>query len=209
MQSGHACGASDDKDVLELLRAGQAERAFALLLPRYEGKIYRLCQALLRDRAQAEDAAQESLVRIWRTLARYDGRAALSTWIYAITRNRCLTALERRRRASGAGAGAGASGTDIELAELPTEPGASDSGGLSEQQRDEQLRLLVDALPERMRRVLVLYYFEERSVDEVARMLGCPKGTVKTHLFRARATLAERLKGLGLNDPRAWLEGAT
>jgi RNA polymerase sigma-70 factor (ECF subfamily) len=95
------------------------------------------------------------------------------------------------------------------LARSPAEPTDSDPGGLSGQQRDGQLRSLVDALPERLRRVLVLYYFEERSVDEVARMLGCPAGTVKTHLFRARAALAERLGALGLHDPHTWLEGGT
>jgi RNA polymerase sigma-70 factor (ECF subfamily) len=207
MQTGDVRAASHDQDVAELLRAGQVERAFALLLPRYERKIYHLCQALLRDRTQSEDVAQESLVRVWRTLHRYDGRAALSTWIYAITRNRCLTALERRRRVVGAGSDVPEAGTGV--AELPADPAVSDPAGVSGQQRDAQLRSLVDALPERLRRVLVLYYFEERSVDEVACMLGCPEGTVKTHLFRARAALAERLRGLGLHDPRAWLEEGT
>src|SRR5262245_51792171 len=68
-----------------------------MLLSRYESKVFRLCCALLRETAEAEDAAQESLVRIWKALPRFDGRAALSTWIYTITRNRCLTAIERRR----------------------------------------------------------------------------------------------------------------
>src|SRR6185437_1415546 len=210
MQTAGARAADKDRDVVELLRAGTAERAFALLLPRYEQKIYRLCCALLRDRSQAQEVAQESMVRIWRMLHRYDGRAALSTWIYAITRNRCLTELERRRRADddaadaadAADAGGGWAGSEAGQA-------ASDPGGLSAQQRDAQLRSLVDALPGRLRRVLVLYYFEERSVDEVASMLGCPAGTVKTHLFRARAALAERLGALGLDDPRAWLEDET
>ncbi|HWG76037.1 MAG TPA: sigma-70 family RNA polymerase sigma factor [Steroidobacteraceae bacterium] len=207
MQTAGTRAADKDQDVVGLLRAGTAERAFALLLPRYEQKIYRLCCALLRDRSQAEDVAQESLVRIWRMLHRYDGRAALSTWIYAITRNRCLTALERRRRADGDAPDAADAGG--EWAGSVAGQAGSDPGGLSAQQRDAQLRSLVDALPERLRRVLVLYYFEERSVDEVASMLGCPAGTVKTHLFRARAALAERLGALGLDDPRAWLEDET
>ena len=86
-----------DRDIVDLLRNVGRDRAFEELLRRYEGKIYRLCRALLRDRTQAEDAAEESLVRVWNALDRYDGRASLSSWIYAITRNRCLTALERRR----------------------------------------------------------------------------------------------------------------
>jgi len=93
MQSAVHDAVTRDGDIAELLRAGDRDRAFDALLQRYEGKIYRLCCAMLRNRAQAEDAAQESFVRIWKALDRYDGRASLSSWIYAITRNRCLTAL--------------------------------------------------------------------------------------------------------------------
>src|SRR5581483_297256 len=91
--------APTDQDIVELLRTGAMERAFGLLLDRYEAKVYRLCCALLRDGFQAEDVAQESLIRIWKALPRYDQRASLSTWIYAITRNRCLSALGQRREA--------------------------------------------------------------------------------------------------------------
>lgn len=196
MQSSVMAAVNDDRDIIEQLRTGQRERAFEQLMERYEGKIFRLCCALLRNRQRAEDAAQESLVRIWKALERYDGRAALSTWIYAITRNRCLTAIERERSTE--------SLSDSELAggieEIPSsEPEPADEHG-------ELLRELVALLPERLRRVLVLYYFEERSTSEVATMLGCPEGTVKTHLFRARAALTEQLRRRGLADPQLWLE---
>ena len=183
-----------DRDIVELLRQGGRDRAFEELLHRYEGKIYRLCCALLRDRAQAEDAAQESLVRIWKALERYDGRASLSSWIYAITRNRCLTALEKRRSHDCLDD----LGEDVESGLAVTEePGDG---------RAEQLLGLVELLPERLRRALLLYYYEEHSVNEVALMLGCPEGTVKTLLFRARAALAEMLKRRGLDDPAYWQE---
>jgi RNA polymerase sigma-70 factor (ECF subfamily) len=196
MQSAVAPVVSDDQDIIERLRAGQRDRAFELLMERYEGKIFRLCCALLRDRQRAEDAAQESLVRIWKALERYDGRAALSTWIYAITRNRCLTAIERERSTD--------SLSDSELSGNIEELPASEPEQAAE--HSELLRELVELLPERLRRVLVLYYFEERSTGEVATMLGCPEGTVKTHLFRARAALAEQLRRRGLADPQLWLE---
>jgi RNA polymerase sigma-70 factor, ECF subfamily len=185
-----------DRDIVELLRKGSRDRAFEELLRRYEGKIYRLCCALLRDRTQAEDAAQESLVRVWKALDRYDERASLSSWIYAITRNRCLTALEKRRPMDSLDE----LGEKAELG-LPAteEPGDG---------RAEQLLGLVALLPDRLRRALVLYYYEERSVSEVALMLGCPEGTVKTALFRARAALAEMLKRRGLDDPAYWQEDA-
>jgi RNA polymerase sigma-70 factor (ECF subfamily) len=185
-----------DRDIVELLRKGGRDRAFEELLRRYESKVYRLCCALLRDRVQAEDAAQESLVRVWKALDRYDERASLSSWIYAITRNRCLTALERRRPLDSLDE------LDEQAALGLPETGEPYDG------RAEQLLGLVELLPERLRRVLVLYYYEERSVSEVVLMLGCPEGTVKTTLFRARAALAEMLKRRGLHDPAYWREDA-
>jgi RNA polymerase sigma-70 factor, ECF subfamily len=196
MQTAVAPAVSDDRDIIEQLRTGQRDRAFAQLMERYEGKVFRLCCALLRNRQRAEDAAQESLVRIWKALDRYDGRAALSTWIYAITRNRCLTAIERERSSE--------SLTDSELADSIEQLPASEPEPADD--RTELLRELIELLPERLRQVLVLYYFEERSTGEVATMLGCPEGTVKTHLFRARAALSEQLRRRGLSDPQLWLE---
>jgi RNA polymerase sigma-70 factor (ECF subfamily) len=189
--------AERDRDIVELLRKVGRDAAFEELLRRYESKVYRLCCALLRDRAQAEDAAQESLVRVWKALDRYDGRASLSSWIYAITRNRCLTALEKRRSLDSLDE----LGEEAEFG-LPA-TGQPDDG------RAEQLLGLVELLPERLRRALVLYYYEERSVNEVALMLGCPEGTVKTLLFRARAALGQLLQRRGLDDPAYWQEDAS
>jgi RNA polymerase sigma-70 factor (ECF subfamily) len=198
MQPAVASAASEDSDVVELLRTDGRERAFALLLPRYERKVYRLCCALLRDPTQAQDAAQESLVRIWKALPGYDGRASLSSWIYAITRNRCLTALERRR------AHAAVSDSEVDVESLA----AQVVDAQEPEERSAQLRELIDLLPERSRRTLLLFYFEQHSISEVAQRLGCPEGTVKTNLFRARAALAELLKRRGLDDPSHWLEAS-
>jgi RNA polymerase sigma-70 factor, ECF subfamily len=202
MQAAVIGAAIRDNDIVELLQAGHRERAFAMLLPRYEGKVYRLCCALLRDRTRAEDIAQESLLRVWRALANYDGRASLSSWIYAITRNRCLSALARENATSSARAAA----LDEVAAELAAVLDPSSATELASAAESELLRGMIERLPERLRRPLVLYYYEERSVGEVALMLGCAEGTVKTCLFRARAALARELKRRGLDDPRYWLE---
>jgi RNA polymerase sigma-70 factor, ECF subfamily len=189
MHSAAADVAAQDRDIVALLHSGAIEPAFQRTLARYQDKVYRLCCTLLRDPTAAEDAAQESLVRIWRAMGSYDGRASLSTWIYAITRNRCLSAIERRREL--------ASLSDAAV-ESEAETHAQAQSGL--------LRELVDVLPERYRRTLTLFYYEDRSVSEVASMLGVPAGTVKTNLFRARAALNEQLRRRGLDDPRHWLE---
>ena len=79
------------------LAAGRHARAFDLVVPAYRDRVFRLAYSILQDRAAAEDAAQETFVRVWKALPGFDGRAALGTWIYAITRNTCLMELRRRR----------------------------------------------------------------------------------------------------------------
>jgi len=173
-----------DADVVLAIRAADLEKAFELIMQRYESKVYRLCLALLRERTLAQDAAQESLVRLWRALPRYDGRAALSTWIYAITRNWCLTCLSARRR-------------NVSLHDAPVQAEVDAMAAPDEQDALEQghaLRRMVEELPEMTRRIVTLFYFEEQSVALVAEALGLPQGTIKTHLFRARATLLARLQ---------------
>lgn len=187
-----------DAHIVELLRNGRHAEAFEHLLEVHESRVFRLCCALLRDRAAAEDAAQESLVRIWKNLAGYDGRAALSTWIYTITRNRCLTAIERRRHDLSLSDEAVAEQVEGRAASQPADGGDPYVA----------LRELVTELPDNFRRCVELYYFEEQSVEAVAQLLAIPEGTVKTHLHRARALLARRLAALGLDDARLWLEDA-
>jgi RNA polymerase sigma-70 factor (ECF subfamily) len=189
----------NDGQILELLAAGEAARAFEIVLARYEAKVFRLCCAILRERSLAEDTAQEALIRIWKALPRFDGRAAISTWIYTIARNRCMTALQRRR--------------DFQsLSDPGVEHEAEAVTAVMPSAGDEPLALLkelVDELPERYRRTLTLYYYEERSVSEVALALGTAEGTVKTTLFRARAMLLQRLENLGMKDISQWLEPTT
>lgn len=186
--------ATRDRDIVVLLGAGFRERAFEQLMQRYEAKIYRLCVALMRNRMAAEDAAQESVVRIWRSLGRYDPRSPLSSWIYAITRNRCFSALQKAHEAT--------SLANVDLTEATHSPAASAESDVNEQ--SQLLQELVSSLPAKLRQTLLLYYFQDRSVDEAALMLGVPAGTVKTHLFRARAAIAEELKRRGLADPKLW-----
>jgi RNA polymerase sigma-70 factor, ECF subfamily len=187
-----------DSQVLELLHEGRNEAAFECLIDHYERSVYRLCYAILKDAAQAEDAAQETLIRVWKALPRFDGRAALSTWIHAIARNRCLTALTRRRH-------------HLSLSE-PEVAAAAEAALPSVADQDTPLGLLrelVDALPERYRRPLTLFYYDDRSVTDVAIQLGVPEGTVKTNLFRARAALCAQLGQLGIKDISQWLEQMT
>lgn len=186
-----------DADIVALLKSGDTQKAFALLLDRYKTKVFHLCVAMLGDIHQAQDTTQDSLLRVWRALPSYDSsRAAISTWIYAIARNRCLTELSQRR----------ASVQSIEnpavLAEvehIPLPAAANDVAAL------QLLTQLVESLPPMQQTSLKLYYFEERSITEVAQILELPEGTVKTHLHRARASLHRAMQVRGLASASLWL----
>lgn len=186
-----------DTDLVAQLQAGHLHAAFEGIMQRYETKVFHLCMAMLRDTHAAEEAAQESFLRVWRALPRYAPQtAALSTWIYTITRNRCLTELGNRH-ASGLGSDDEAAWAEAER--LAATPAPNDASALA------LLRQLVDALPQAYRSCLTLYYFEELSVTEVASMLGLPEGTVKTHLHRARGALHQLLEKKGLAHAGLWL----
>jgi RNA polymerase sigma-70 factor (ECF subfamily) len=189
--------AQRDADIVGLLQDGQVHRAFEYLVQRYETKVFHLCLSMLRDTHAAQDLAQDSLLRVWRSLASYKpGMAALSTWIYAIARNRCLTEVARRKQAD-AHLDDATTWDDIER--LPAVPPIHDPAAL------KLLRHMVDALPQAYQSCLKLYYFEEHSVDEVADMLDLPQGTVKTHLHRARHALYQSLQAQGLASASLWL----
>jgi RNA polymerase sigma-70 factor (ECF subfamily) len=192
-----SAAAQRDQDIVELLAAGAAEAGFERLATRYAAKVHRLCLAMLREPARAEDAAQDSLLRAWRALGGYQPRAgALSTWLYAITRNRCLTLLEQAGPVPQSLSDEAVEAQALDL--MAAEEGAGADG-------HALLRRLVDALPEAQRLALTLYYYEERAVAEVAAMLGQPEATVKTHLHRGRQALRGRLAEQGLGDPALWL----
>ena len=167
-----------DEAIIQLVQAGREQEAFERLVTAYRRRVFGLAYSILHDRAAAEDLAQEVFVKLWQALPRYDGRAQLSTWIYAITRNAAVSALRARRRSvSLANAGVLAEAEAV-AAEPAPEP------------EDSRLRRHVEALPEKQRQAVTLYYMDERPVAEVAEMMGVPVNTVKTHLHRARASLA-------------------
>jgi RNA polymerase sigma-70 factor, ECF subfamily len=167
-----------EADVCRLLAAGERDRAFELLLTAYRGRVYRLALGFVRTPADAEDLAQEAFVRLWRALPLYDGRASFSTWLYVIARNACLSELRRR----GARPTASLDGDAIDPA-VPI-------GAASPVERRLECEALVEMLDEPERRIVRLFYLEDRSYEQVATMLDMPINTVRSHLHRARKRLA-------------------
>jgi RNA polymerase sigma-70 factor (ECF subfamily) len=171
-----------DAGIEEHLAAGRHARAFDLVVPAFRDRVFRLAYSILKDRAAAEDAAQETFVRVWKALPGFDGRAQLGTWIYAITRNTCLMELRRRRPT--------VSFDDPDSAEAQHAAAAIATGPAEDPERENLLRL-VDTLPRNQQEAVRLFYLEDRSYEAVAEQLDMPLGTVKNLLHRARKRLME------------------
>lgn len=172
---------SADADVLERMQAQQYRDAFAMLLPRYRDKVFRLSFSMLRNHAQAEDVTQDIFLRMWRALPGFAGQSQLSTWIYAISKNACLS--EMRKRRPQVSLDLNDDEYHPEIAALAA-PEADDSATVSVGQ-------VLDRLPERYRQAVVLFYMEDKSYEQTAESLGLPLGTVKALLHRARKRLIE------------------
>jgi RNA polymerase sigma-70 factor, ECF subfamily len=165
---------------MELVRAGRRDEVIATILHEFRRRVFGLAYSFLRNREAAQDVAQEVFIKIWRALPGFDGRASLSTWIYTITRNASLSALRARRPQS--------SLSDPEvMAAVDSTDAAPSADTIAD---GVSLQRLVDQLPSKQRQVIMLFYMQEQSHEEVATMLAMPVGTVKTLLHRARARLS-------------------
>jgi RNA polymerase sigma-70 factor, ECF subfamily len=177
-----AMGPNMEADIRERVAAQDYCAAFDLLLAQFKDKVFRLAYSMLRDEPQAEDAAQEVFVKIWRGLPGYRGASSFSTWIYAITRNTCLTELKKRAARPIVSLQAPEMGETIDR--LPALNAEDPEAGLA-----LDVQTLLAGLPDKYRQVITLFYLEQKAYEEVAAMLGLPLGTVKTHLFRAKKEL--------------------
>jgi RNA polymerase sigma-70 factor (ECF subfamily) len=167
---------------IEKARTGD-ERAFALLIDRHRDRAYGLALRMLRSPAEAEEAAQDAFVRVWRALPSFRGESKFSTWLHRIVVRRCLdrSAVLRTRR-----------GRETELEHAP-EPVTTPDPAIDPEVRMRTARLadLMNELTETQRTVVTLFYHQDRSIEDVAEILGLPGNTVKTHLHRARAVLRD------------------
>jgi RNA polymerase sigma-70 factor (ECF subfamily) len=185
--------AADDPALVLQVQRGNAA-AFAVLMRRYNRRLYRTARAILKDDAAAEDALQEGYAAAWRHIGEFRGDAQIATWLTRIVVNQALQALRKSRREQ----------VVVLFEEPPEEIGAEHAGAPSlspgtpetTMLRAEMRRLIerkIDALPEGYRTVFMLREVEDMTVDETAIALGIPGATVRSRLFRAKARLRESL----------------
>ena len=177
-----------DADLLAALKAGDRHAVLEGLMQRYRQKVMNLAFSIVRDSALAEDLSQTIFVKVWQALPKFDGRAAISTWLYTIARNTCLTAVARERRVVPLEDFAEVADDDGDPMVFGTAQAGVESAGQASAEYD--VAKLLEQLPEPYRRVVVLFYLEDRSCEEVGELLSMPTGTVKALLHRGRKRLA-------------------
>lgn len=175
-----------------------------MLVERYQGRLYRMALRVLRDEEAARDAVQESLLKAYSSLDRFEGRSSFYTWMYRLTMNSCID-LRRRERADRRVEWP--DGDPIEDGVLEPAVGAElpeSSGPLEEVSRKEtreQVARAMDALPEATRATLLLREVDGLSYAEIAEAQRIPRGTVMSRLHYARRRLQQALHAAGVLSP--------
>lgn len=180
---------TDDDILLAQVALGDRD-AFSKLYLKYQPRLVSYCARLLNDDlAQAADIVDEAMFDVWRSAGRFEGKSKPSTWIYSITRNKLISWLRKTSEVT--------LGDDESLLAM-VDPANSLEQELELSDIKQQLIRLMAQLTAEHREVLHLTYFEDKSVKEVAFLLGISENTVKTRMFYARKRLAQLLEKAGI-----------
>jgi RNA polymerase sigma-70 factor (ECF subfamily) len=166
--------------------------AMQVLFARHHVRVYRFVLRLVRNEATAEDLISEVFLDVWRQAGKFEGRSQVSTWLLSIARFKALSAMRKRTDKE----------LDDETAEAVVDNSDDPEVSLAKKNKGEVLRQCLTALSPEHREIIDLVYYHEKSVEEVAGIVGIPEATVKTRMFYARKKLAEVLKQNGID--RGW-----
>src|ERR1700704_2086317 len=183
--------ATSDEVLIGRIASGD-RLAMQVLFARHHVRVYRFVLRLVRDESVAEDLISEVFLDVWRQAGRFEGRSQVSTWLLAIARFKALSALRRKpdeELDEEAAAAIEAQWDDPEVA-------------LQKKDTGTVLRQCMTRLSAEHREIIDLVYYHEKSVEEVAKIVGVPENTVKTRMFYARKRLGELLKAAGVE--RGW-----
>lgn len=193
-----------DQQLVERAQRGD-KRAFELLVVKYQRKLGRLLSRLVRDPGEVEDVTQEAFIKAYRALPNFRGESAFYTWLYRIAINTAknyLVALGRRAPTS----------TEFDHEEAETfeeaealRDSATPEGELLGREIATTVNKAMDSLPEDLRTAISLREIEGLSYEEIASVMNCPIGTVRSRIFRAREAIAAELRPLlGTDENRRW-----
>ncbi len=186
-----------DAMLVERTVAGD-QKAFELLVIKYQSRIQRLIGRMVRDVDLVEDIAQETFIRAYRALAQFRGEAQFYTWLYRIAVNTAKKALMDLKRDPTISENSFKSGDDDETSPLENEltsPETPDAV-LASKEIAEMVNSAMEALPEELRQAIILRELEGLSYEAIAEAMNCPIGTVRSRIFRAREAISEKVKPL-------------
>jgi RNA polymerase sigma-70 factor (ECF subfamily) len=185
-----------DQQLVERAQRGD-KRAFDLLVVKYQRKLARLLSQFIRDAAEVEDVTQETFIKAYRSLSSFRGDSAFYTWLYRIGINAAKNFLvAQKRRASTT-----TNEFDIEAAENFEEGSQlrelnTPENELMSKQIAQTVHQTLQALPEELRSAITLREIEGLSYEEIASIMNCPTGTVRSRIFRAREAIADKLQSV-------------
>jgi len=197
-----------DREIDQLLvdKAKQGDKhAYEILVLKYQRKLARLLSRFIRDSAEVEDVMQEAFIKAYRALPSFRGESAFYTWLYRIginTAKNYLVASNRRAPTSTEYDTAEAEGfAEADLLHDVNTP----ENLMATRQIGETVNRTIDALPEELRTAITLREIEGLSYEEIADIMQCPIGTVRSRIFRAREAIAEQLRPLlGTSEDQRW-----
>ena len=176
----------NDQHYINLILNGDSS-AFAVLVNRYKDLVYTLSLRMLKNREEAEEVAQDTFIKVYKSLSRFKGDSKFSTWIYKVAYNTCLDRIKKNKKYV----------NDVAIDEFTAHEVKTIDNALSKLETEEHnqaIKKCITQLPSDDAFILTLYYFEEQSLDEISQVVGLTPNNVKVKLFRSRKKLATIIK---------------
>lgn len=193
-----------DRQLVERARLGD-KRAFELLVEKYHRRLLRLLSRMVRDPDEIDDIAQETFIKAYRALPNFRGDAAFYTWLYRIGVNTAKNYLASRKKAMPTISDQSYGDDDEPDERLVAQDISTPETELMSKQVAMVVNQVVEALPEELRTAITLREMEGLSYEEIAEMMACPIGTVRSRIFRAREAIAAKLRPiLGTSEDKRW-----
>ncbi len=198
-----------DADALLVERTKRGDvKAFEMLVVKYQRRIERLIGRMVRDVDLVPDIAQETFIRAYRALPQFRGESAFYTWLYRIavnTAKKALGELKRDPLVTHSALVSHDEGDETSRVENELTDGETPESLLQSKEIGATVNAAIDALSEDLRQAIVLREIEGLSYEEIAAVMNCPIGTVRSRIFRAREAIADRLRPLlGTRDNERW-----
>jgi RNA polymerase sigma factor (sigma-70 family) len=168
----------EELQIIERIQMGDTN-AFSYLVTKYQDVVFSIALKVLRNREDAEEVAQETFIKAFRSISSFRGKSKFSTWLFSIAYNTCITGVRKKKFHT----------TSIDQVQLNNEEEDWDDLGLSAEEKSKMLEMSLKKLPEDDYTLVILYYYEEQSIEDISRIVGLSESNVKVKLHRARKKL--------------------